>query len=120
VNRVPPTGSPLAIRHAWAPWSGLILGALGWVLHHQLGSDLVMWNCRLGGPLLTAGLGVVCGAFAALGGWISWRAADEAPGRPLTPSKRFVGLLCAAAAALFTLTIVVQSVAGFVYDGCER
>jgi hypothetical protein len=118
----PRTRLRLATRHApWAPWAGLIAGAAAWAVHHQAGSDLVLWDCRYGGPALTLGLGAVCALLALAGMWISWRSVAETDAtRPVTPAKRFLGLLCTAAAALFLLTILAQSVSGLVLPGCLR
>jgi hypothetical protein len=115
-------GWRLAARHApWTPWAGLIAGAVAWIAHHQAGSDLVFWDCRRGSPALTLGLGLACALVALAGAWISWRSVAEIDAtRPVTTARRFIGLLGVSAAALFTLTILAQSVSGLVLPGCLR
>jgi hypothetical protein len=108
-------------RKAIAPWTGLFVGAGGWFLHHQAGSDAVFWDCRLGGPLLTGLLGLVCGLLVLGGGVISWRARNpsaEAEDRP--ESHSFAGVVGAGAAGLFLLAIAFQTLSGFIIPACER
>lgn len=103
-------------RSAVKPWAGLFLGALAWFVHHQVGSDLIGRNCRLGGPLLTGGLGLACGLVAVVGGAISWRARREPTG--VGEVRNFAGTVGAATAAIFLLTILLQSLIGFVVPRC--
>ncbi|MDB5444747.1 MAG: hypothetical protein JWQ97_64 [Phenylobacterium sp.] len=109
-------------RHALAPWAGLFLGAAAWFAHHQGASDLIYWDCRLGGPLLTAGTGLVAGLVTAAGGLISWRThtairrAAEAPAH----NRSVAGMIGAGSAAVFLLAIVFQSLAGVIVPACHR
>jgi hypothetical protein len=108
-------------RSALTPWAGLFLGALAWAVHHQAGSDAVYWDCRLGGPLLTGGLGLVCGLVAAGGGlasWMSRQAPPSAHGRPET--RGFAAMVSVMGAGVFLLAIVTQALAGFIIPGCQR
>ena len=40
------------IRDGFMPWAGLALGTLGYFIQHQLGSDAVFQDCRIGSPLV--------------------------------------------------------------------
>jgi hypothetical protein len=103
-------------RHALQPWAGLFLGAAAWIVHHQGASIAIYWDCRLGGPMLTAGLGLVCGLVAIGGGTVSWRARRDAAG--VGRNRAFAGTVGAACAAIFLLTILLQSLIGFIVPAC--
>lgn len=103
-------------RQALRPWAGLFLGAIAWFVHHQVGSDMIYHDCRRGGPLLTAGVGAACGLVTVIGGVISWRARREAVGLP--GARAFAGSVGAAVAAIFLLTILFQSLIGFIAPTC--
>jgi len=98
------------------PWAGLIGGALGWVLSHQIGSTLIQDQCRAGGPLTMALLGLLGLAIAAIGAffsWRLWRRQDEAQA-----TRTFLAGLGLLAAALFSVAILFQTIAGFIIPRC--
>jgi hypothetical protein len=104
---------------AWAPWTGLFAGAAGWFAHQTFAADANYWDCRFGGPLWAVSLGLVCAVVAAAGGWLSWtarRSGGEAAGE----TRRFSGLVGAATAAIFLMTIAFQTLAGLIVPACER
>ena len=101
------------------PWSGLILGATGWFLDHQLGADLIFHDCRRGGPWLSGGLAIICGLLVVAGGAMSWTASRHA-NLPTNQNREFSGLVAAGAAALFLLAILLQTFAGFIVPACHR
>jgi hypothetical protein len=101
-----------------APWSGFFLGFLAWGLDHQVGSSLVFADCRLGGPLLTLGLGAVCAVVAISGGALSWL--SRHPGSGEAQTRRFAALLSLSAAGLFLLAIFLQSLSGLIIPACHR
>ena len=109
-------------RHPLAPWAGLFLGAAAWIGHQQSAAAAIFWDCRLGGPLLTGGLGLLFGLIAALGGAVSWRAhkaasrAEDAPAH----NRSVAGMIGAGAAGMFLLAIAFQSLTGFVVPACHR
>ena len=107
---------------ALAPWAGLFLGAAGWFAHHQIASSLIDWDCTLGGPLLTLGLGLVCGLVIAAGGLISWRVHRRLAAAPQdAPHNRNVsGMIGAGAAAVFLLAVVFQALSGVIVPACHR
>jgi hypothetical protein len=113
--------TPWLRRSSWAPWAGVFVGALGWFAHHQIASNADYWNCRAGGPLLTAGLGALCLLIVAAGGVVSWRARAAPPssaGRP--ESRTFAASVGAGASALFAFAILLQALSGFIVPGCLR
>jgi hypothetical protein len=107
-------------RASWwqrfAPWAGLVGGALAWSLHHQVSSDALHFGCGAGlGPLAVAG-GVLALLVALAGGWMSWRASTaDAPA-----GHRFVGRVMALCAAIFALVIAMQTIASLLVPPCAR
>lgn len=106
-------------RQAFAPWTGLFLGAAAWFGHQQSVSDAIFWDCRLGGPLLTAGLGLLFGLVGAAGGLVSWRAHRQARSAD-AHSRSVAGMIGAGSAAIFLLAISFQSLAGLIVPVCHR
>lgn len=108
-------------RSSIAPWAGIFGGALAWFLHHQIASNAVYFDCRSGGPLLTAGLGLIFGLAAAASGLVSWRARRAPPSSVDRPESRdFAGAMGAMGAAVFAFAILLQSASGLVVPGCFR
>jgi hypothetical protein len=102
-------------RDAFMPWAGLALGTAGFFLAHQLGSDSVFQDWRVGSPLMVivatvAGLALI--ALGALGSWRIYSTDTEAPARKLVA---IVGLM---ASALFALGVVLPLVASLVIPRC--
>jgi hypothetical protein len=112
-----------AWREALLPWAGLLGGAIGWALAHQIASNAAQENCRLAGPLLFGGTGLLAALLAVGGGWLSftvWRgtaAGEDAIGKG---TRRFIGGVGAMAAAIFLGAIVLQTIAGFIIPACHR
>ncbi len=105
-----------------APWAGLFLGALAWFGQQQICASVIAWDCRLGGPLLTAGLGLAAALITAAGGLISWRARRRLAAAPQEgPHSRSVaGVIGAGAAGIFLLAIFFQSLTGVIVPACHR
>lgn len=98
------------------PWAGLIGGGFGWALTHQIGANLVQDRCQAGGPLTLALLGLLGLAVAAAGAffsWSLWRKQDAAQA-----TRTFLAALGLLAAALFSVAILFQTIAGFVIPRC--
>jgi hypothetical protein len=99
-----------------APWLGILGAATGWLLAHQLGSNMAFDDCRVG----DGGFALIAGAIglliAAAGGYFSWdvwrQRGEESEGR------RFVGLLGLLVAALTGFAILLQSVSGLILPAC--
>jgi hypothetical protein len=100
------------IRHL-LPWAGIAAAAAGWALAHQLGSDTVFDDCRVGGGFVV----LVClGGLivAGLGGFLSWGVwrRDESEGR------RFLGLVGLLLTALAAFAILLQAASGLILAPC--
>jgi len=102
-----------------APWTGLFLGAFGWFLHHQLGSEGNYYACGQAGGLVVGALGALCAAMVVAGGLISWWAGPNARLAP-TETAGLARLVGMAAAALFLLAIGFQVLAGALVPACHR
>ncbi|HWH18468.1 MAG TPA: hypothetical protein VNT77_09080 [Allosphingosinicella sp.] len=99
-----------------APWAGLIGGALGWALSHQVGSILAQDRCQESGPLtvlLICLLGLVITAGGAFFSWRLWRRREDLPG-----TRSFLSLLSMFSAGLFALAILFQALAGLIIPSC--
>jgi hypothetical protein len=102
-----------------APWAGLFLGAFGWFLHHQAGSDANVYDCRAAGAGFTVGTGLLCAAIVLLGGVISW-SATGAPIEQPRLYRSFARIVGVAAAPIFLLAIAFQILAGVLVPACLR
>jgi protein-S-isoprenylcysteine O-methyltransferase Ste14 len=103
-------------RQRFAPWAGLVGGALAWSLHHQVSSDALHFGCDTEvGPLAVAG-GVLALFVALAGGWMSWRAS----GADAPSGHRFVGRMTALCAGIFALVIAMQIIASLLVPTCAR
>jgi cytochrome bd-type quinol oxidase subunit 2 len=117
--------APLQVAQHGAPrerrgaWSGLVVGPVAWGVHHQVGSDLVYYDCTRYGPGLVLALGIACALVALGGAWLSWRVRAPADSNA-SASLRFGALISALGALLFAVVIVAQAVAGLFFGGCEQ
>ena len=104
---------------AFAPWTGLFVGAAAWFADHQIGADTNTWDCATAdGPFVVV-VGLVCLALAAAGGATSWLARPE--GRTSEPAtRRFARIVGTLAAAIFGLAIAFGTWAGVLVPGCLR
>src|SRR5436190_8201882 len=59
-------------RSRWTPWIGLLAPPVAWAVHHQVGADLVLYDCRLAGLSLVGASGLTMAVIAAASGLISW------------------------------------------------
>ena len=140
--------------HGVQPWAGLIAGVAGWIVHHQLISDALHFDCRAGNPVSTGlvGVAVIVGIVLAA----AWSAAvlredetsaiEEGATPPQEPSaseervlpeveqsrethaheeqqrtassRAFAARLSLMAAALFALSVAVQTLGGLMLPGC--
>jgi hypothetical protein len=97
------------------PWAGLALGTAGYFLTHQLGSDWTFQNCTTGSPLIVIIATLVGLAVIALGALGSWRVyAGEAE----TPARRLVATIGLLACALYTIGVILPSIAALVIPRC--
>ena len=102
-----------------APWAGLIAGMVAEIVHHQLLSDMLRYDCRLG----TGNAGLLVGlpalALIGFGAWVSW--ASTRGGDPALPhhqTRRFVSTVALMVAALLSVGIVWQILATLLVPAC--
>jgi hypothetical protein len=105
----------LATGSRLAPWAALVAALSGEAAHHQVLSDMLRYNCRLGDPhwFLVAAVCVV--AWMALGAGISWLAVR---GESRASTRRFIANLGLLLALLLALAVTWQTFAGFIVPGC--
>ncbi len=98
-----------------APWLGMVGAAMGWILAHQLGSNTVFDDCRVGDGGFVLMTGLLGLSFVIGGGYFSWdvwRRAEETEGR------RFIGLLGFLLALLTGFAIILQTASGLKLPAC--
>jgi hypothetical protein len=105
-------------RERLSPWAGTFLGAAGWFLHHQGGSNANYWDCQRGGLLWTLVLGLVASVVVAAGGAISWRIWRNPAGEDAAEVRSFGAIVSVAAAGLFLFAISLQTLAAFIVPRC--
>lgn len=106
---------------ALRPWAAWIGGIAGWLLTHQLGSDLVQLDCRRADGMamaLIALLGVFTVLLGARLSWTEWRSQGSLD-QPQAGMRRFVAGTGEIAAGLFLLAILFQTMSSFVIPPCH-
>ena len=102
-----------------APWSALIAGMLAEIVHHQLLSDMLRFDCRQGGAAAGLAVGVPALAVIALGialSWASVRGSD--PGAAHVQTRRFIAQVSTMMGALLAVAIVWQTMATMIVPAC--
>jgi hypothetical protein len=103
------------IRDRFMPWAGLALGTAGFFLAHQLGSNTVFQNCRVGSPWVVV-IGTIVGlAIITAGALGSWRVYAMRGG---AVAPRVIAAVSLMSAALFALAILLPLVAALVIPRC--
>jgi hypothetical protein len=106
------------------PSAGIFVSPAAWLLNTEINYALAPWICAHQFRLVPI-VALVTALTSVAGGYLSWRAfqrfnipqSDSSEGsRP----HRFTALVGMYIASLFTLVILVQGSAGFVFHGCER
>lgn len=103
----------------FAPWSGLVAGMVAEIVHHQLLSDMLRYDCRLGGGDAGLVVGIPALALIALGAWVSW--ASTRGGDPALPhyqTRRFVAQVALMVSALLAIGIGWQTMATMIVPAC--
>lgn len=98
------------------PWSGLLAAALGWVLTHQIGSDLSFGHCEAMTPWMAALLAIFGLALAIGGGFLARRHWKR--GRAGAGARHFISIVSMMAALLLSLAILWQTAALFIIPRC--
>lgn len=102
-----------------APWSGLVAGMLAEMVHHQVLSDMLRYDCRLGGSTAGLAVGIPALLLIAAGIAISWasvRGGD--PGAPHHQTRRFIAQVSTMMATLLAIAIVWQTMATMIVPAC--
>lgn len=103
------------VGDTFMPWSGLALGTLGYFLTHQIGSDSTFQDCHFSSPwmvIVATIIGLVVIGLGALGSWRVYAGEAETPARRLVAT---VGLL---ACALYTMGVILPSIAALLIPRC--
>lgn len=106
------------LRSRIGPWLGLMIAAITWALHHQLGSQAAFGHCLPGQGEFTALAGLALVAINAAAGWISFRAGSLTPASGLAQTRRFGASLSLCGAGLFSLAILFQTAAALIVPLC--
>jgi hypothetical protein len=105
-------------RWAWAPWVGLVLPPIAWAAHHQVGSDLVFYDCRIGATGAITALGLAMILVSTASGVVSWLARQ--PGGSPMELRNFAACLGAMCAGLFSLALIFQTMATLTLPACHQ
>lgn len=103
-------------------WAGLLAGPAAWAVSFQTGYALVPWQCANGSGLVPwiSAAGIVAALAGGLLSWRAWNAPLLSPGPPAHKRTRvFVAALSVGAASLFALVMILQLLAGLIFEGCE-
>jgi len=96
------------------PWVGMIAGMGAAIAQHQLVSDALRFDCRLGAA--NGYVGLAAFLVIAGGAWVSWRALRAEPDPE--SSRRFVARLSLMTAALSALLVAWMTLAGWFLSPC--
>ncbi|WP_448190845.1 hypothetical protein [Azospirillum sp. sgz301742] len=102
-------------REVGSAWAGIAAGPAAWFLDQQVTYALAPWACA-GYRWAIPVVGAVCALIALAGAGVSWRAHGSAASN----DRRFVGGMGMWIAVLFLVAIAGQTLAAFVFTGCER
>ena len=102
------------------PWAGWISSALAAGLNHQGLADAIYFRCDAGNPASALGLGLVTLVIAWAGALISWRGGPAAAATPEPQTRLFIAIVAVMMAALYSVTIMFQVLAGLIIPVCFR
>jgi hypothetical protein len=97
-----------------APWSGLLLGGIGWTASTEIGSARITGHCQSTSPVLLLLISLVGLAVALTGGWLSYRAWRTAPGR----TRQLIGLFSLIVAGGLIVAILFHILAALLIPRC--
>jgi len=101
-------------RERAVPWSGFVLGGIGWAVSQQWGSARVNDGCLTAWNWQTFLLGLIGLAIVLAGAALSWRFRRES----VAPTARFVAAVSLAADAVFALAILFHTVSTLIIPRC--
>jgi hypothetical protein len=99
-------------------WAGILGGAFVWYLAHELGFFFSDFNCRHRWVIRVVHLLALAGSVYC--GVLSYRAWKSSHHPPTDEKRAFLSLIGTLAALIFTTVVLWQTVATFLYSGCER
>jgi len=101
-------------RERALPWSGFVLGAIGWAVSQQWGSARVNDACLTASSWQTILLGVVGLLLVLAGAAVSWRLRQDGS----APTARFLATVSLAADVVFALAILFHTVSTLIIPRC--
>lgn len=109
-----------SIASKFQPWAGWISAAVAAALNHQGMADTIYFHCGAGNPVSAVALGVVSLIIAWSGVLISWRGRHAPPETVEPRTRQFIITVGLMMAALYSVTIVFQMLAGLIIPVCFR
>lgn len=104
------------------PWAGLFVGPASWAASFQGNYTLVPWQCANAAtpvPWISLAACFVSLA-AAVVSCLAWRASRRmAALAPAARTRAFVAVLGMGAGVLFAMVLLLQTLAGALFHGCE-
>lgn len=104
----------MMLRDRLLPWSGFVLGAIGWSVSGQWGAYRVSDACLQAWTLETAALGLAGLLLVLAGAWLSWLANRETA----LAAVRFVARLSLASDLIFGVAILFHTAASLIIPRC--
>jgi hypothetical protein len=104
----------MTTRERALPWSGFVLGAIGWAVSQQWGSARVNDGCLTAWSWQTFLIGLVGLAIVFAGAALSGRFRTETA----APTARFVAAVSLAADVVFALAILFHTVSTLIIPRC--
>ena len=106
-------------------WIGLSAGPLAWFAAHALTYAVVPWSCATHHkfPLhVVSLLALLLVAVGAVIAWRDWRSHDAVSSESEEPAGRahFIGLLAFCSCLVFGLVLLMEGIAQFYFDPCQR
>lgn len=104
----------------FAPWTGWVSSGLAVVINHQGIADTVYFRCEAGNPVTVVVLGAATLVLAWAGALIGWRSRRSDTEDPDRRTRRFISLVGLLMAALYSVAILFQILAGLIIPVCFR
>ena len=104
----------MTTRDRLLPWSGLVLGSIGWAVSSQWGSWRTNDACLSASPVATFLLGTIGLVVVLVGAWLSSISRNESQ----TQTTRFIANMSLAADVVFALAIVFHTVSTLIIPRC--